>query len=139
MFHSGDLIQPALVVTALVGRVQPQLEDLVGQAERDDAAAHREDIGVVVRAREPRHIQIVAERGADAGDLIGGDLLALTAAAEHDPAVGARIVGLGLADEIVALWLNTRFEGGRHQRRVDQITAEERRQGTRDQGVGTRE
>jgi len=37
--------------------------------------------------------------------------------------MGARVVGEGLADEIVWVWLATEFEGGRHQRRIDQITA----------------
>ena len=32
----------------------------------------------------------------------------------------------GLADEILALWLDTAFEGGRHQRRIDQITEADR-------------
>jgi len=41
-------------------------------------------------------------------------------------AIGGRIVAAGLADEIVTLWLNTAFEGGRHQRRVDQIAALEK-------------
>ena len=41
-------------------------------------------------------------------------------------AIGGRIVAFGLAEEIVALWLQTPFEGGRHQRRVDQITEIER-------------
>jgi ribose 5-phosphate isomerase B len=36
-------------------------------------------------------------------------------------AMGGRIVAFGLADEIVTLWLNTAFEGGRHQQRIDQI------------------
>lgn len=40
--------------------------------------------------------------------------------------IGGRIVAPGLADEIVTLWLATPFEGGRHQRRVDQIAAIER-------------
>ena len=40
-------------------------------------------------ARQARGVEIVAERGADAGHLVGGDLLALTAAAEHDAAIGA--------------------------------------------------
>jgi ribose 5-phosphate isomerase B len=31
-------------------------------------------------------------------------------------------VGTGLAEEIVELWLDTKFEGGRHARRVAQIT-----------------
>ncbi len=35
--------------------------------------------------------------------------------------MGGRIVGLGLADEILTLWLSTPFEGGRHARRVAQI------------------
>lgn len=35
--------------------------------------------------------------------------------------IGARVVGLGLALEIVKTFLNTGFEGGRHARRVDKI------------------
>jgi ribose 5-phosphate isomerase B len=41
-------------------------------------------------------------------------------------AMGGRIVAFGLADEIVAVWLDTPFHGGRHQRRIDQIRAAER-------------
>ena len=41
-------------------------------------------------------------------------------------AIGGRVVGSGLADEIVALWLTTPFDGGRHQRRLDQIAALEK-------------
>ena len=37
-------------------------------------------------------------------------------------AFGARVVGPELAKMIVETWLNTDFEGGRHQRRVDLIT-----------------
>ncbi len=48
-------------------------------------------------------------------------------AREHNDAnvlsVGARVVGVGLAEEIVDLFLSTQFEGGRHARRVAQITA----------------
>jgi len=40
-------------------------------------------------------------------------------------ALGARVVGLGLGLKIVETWLGTEFEGGRHQRRVDLITAVE--------------
>ena len=36
---------------------------------------------------------------------------------------GARVVGVELAKMIVDTWLNTEFEGGRHQRRVDLIMA----------------
>ena len=47
-------------------------------------------------------------------------------AREHNDAnvlaIGARVVGLGLAEEIVDLFLSTPFEGGRHARRVAQIS-----------------
>ena len=35
--------------------------------------------------------------------------------------LGARVIGAGAALELVDVFLNTEFEGGRHQRRVDQI------------------
>ncbi len=36
---------------------------------------------------------------------------------------GGRVIGAGLACELLDVFLNTEFEGGRHQRRVDKITA----------------
>lgn len=36
--------------------------------------------------------------------------------------MGGRVVGVGLALELVDVFLETQFEGGRHQRRIDQIT-----------------
>lgn len=36
--------------------------------------------------------------------------------------LGARVIGVGTAIELVDLFVNTKFEGGRHQRRVDMIT-----------------
>ena len=35
--------------------------------------------------------------------------------------LGERITGVGLALDIVDIWLNTPFEGGRHQKRIDMI------------------
>lgn len=37
--------------------------------------------------------------------------------------VGARVVGSGVAEEIVTAFVESDFEGGRHGRRVDKITA----------------
>ena len=42
-------------------------------------------------------------------------------------AFGARVVGVELAKMIVDEWLGAKFEGGRHQRRVDQIMEIENR------------
>ena len=36
--------------------------------------------------------------------------------------LGGRVVGAGLAAELADVFLKTEFEGGRHQRRIDQIT-----------------
>jgi len=93
----------------------------------------------------------VVSGGADRGIVIGGsgqgeqmtankirgiraalcnDLYTARMSREHNDAnvlaIGGRVVGFGLAEEIVALWLITQFEGGRHQRRVDQIMEIER-------------
>ena len=40
--------------------------------------------------------------------------------------MGSRVVGTELGRMIARIWLTTDFEGGRHQRRVDQIAALER-------------
>src|SRR3990172_1822832 len=49
---------------------------------------------------------------------------------EHNDAniltLGARLLSAETAREIVALWLETKFAGGRHQRRLDKIAAIER-------------
>ena len=88
-FGFADLIDASLMAPAQKRRVQPECQNLVSEAECDDAAAHREDVGVVVLSRQPGGVQIVAQRGAHPADFIGGDLFALPAAAEHDAAFGA--------------------------------------------------
>ena len=42
-------------------------------------------------------------------------------------ALGARVVGIGLAKMIIDSWLKAEFKGGRHQRRVDMIREIEER------------
>ncbi len=37
--------------------------------------------------------------------------------------MGARVIGAGIAEELTDVFLNTGYEGGRHQRRVDKIMA----------------
>jgi ribose 5-phosphate isomerase B len=94
----------------------------------------------------------VAEGRADRGIVLGGsgqgeqiaankipgvraalcnDLYTARLSRQHNDAnvlsMGGRIVATGLADEILELWLTTVFEGGRHQRRIDQISDIEQR------------
>ena len=58
------------------------------------------------------------------------DPLSAQLAREHNDAnvlaLGARIIAEAMADEILTLWLQTAFAGGRHQRRIEQIAEIER-------------
>ena len=75
--------------------------------------------------------QMAANKVAGVRAALCNDLYAARLSREHNDAnvlsMGGRIVAFGLADEIIALWLKTPFEGGRHQRRLDQIAAAEKR------------
>lgn len=55
-----------------------------------------------------------------------GDTFSAKMSREHNNAnmlsIGQRVVGEGLALEIVDIWLETEFEGGRHQNRVQKIS-----------------
>lgn len=69
--------------------------------------------------------QIAANKVRGIRAALCNDLYTARMSREHNDAnvlaMGGRIVAPGLADEIVKLWLETPFDGGRHQRRVDQI------------------
>jgi ribose 5-phosphate isomerase B len=53
------------------------------------------------------------------------DLFTARFARSHNNAnvlsIGARVAGVGLAEEILSTFLTTAFEGGRHARRVEQV------------------
>lgn len=55
-----------------------------------------------------------------------GDTYSARMSREHNDAnvlaLGGRVVGKDLAIEIVSTWLNAKFQGGRHSRRVDKIS-----------------
>lgn len=59
------------------------------------------------------------------------DVFSAHATREHNNAnilaMGERVVGPGLALDIVKTFLNTEFEGGRHQKRVDKISEIEKK------------
>ncbi len=137
--HAGFALKQHLVGT--LGRLGHEV---------DDRGTHNEDPvdypGICAEVG-----RLVAERRADCGIVVGGsgqgeqmaankvpgvraalcnDLYTARMSRLHNDAnvlaMGGRVVGFGLADEVVTLWLATSFEGGRHQRRVDQIAAIER-------------
>ena len=58
------------------------------------------------------------------------DYFSAKATREHNDSnilcLGERVIGKGLALEIVKIWLDTDYTAGRHQRRIDKISALER-------------
>jgi ribose 5-phosphate isomerase B len=71
--------------------------------------------------------QLAANKVRGVRAALCNDLYTARMARAHNDAnvlsIGGRIVGSGLAEEIVTLFLATPFEGGRHARRVAQLTA----------------
>jgi ribose 5-phosphate isomerase B len=98
----------------------------VGQAVADGRAER----GIVLGGSGQGE-QIAANKVRGVRAALCNDLYTARLSRQHNNAnvlsMGGRIVAFGLADEILTLWLNTPFEGGRHQRRIDQITAAEQR------------
>ena len=94
-----------------------------------EVAEGRADRGIVLGGSGQGE-QIAANKVDGVRAALCNDLYTARLSREHNDAnvlsMGGRIVAFGLADEILALWLTTGFEGGRHQRRIDQITAIEK-------------
>jgi ribose 5-phosphate isomerase B len=75
-------------------------------------------------------MSIVANRYPNIRAALCNDLFSAKMSRLHNDAnvlvLGGRVIGKGLAREIVKLWLDTEFEGGRHQKRLDKIREIER-------------
>ena len=84
------------------------------------------DFGIVVGGSGQGE-QLAANKVRGARAALCNCLYTARLARQHNDAnvcsIGGRVVGVGLAEEIVDLFLATEFEGGRHARRVDQLTA----------------
>ncbi|MEK6600072.1 MAG: ribose 5-phosphate isomerase B [Deltaproteobacteria bacterium] len=70
-------------------------------------------------------MSIVANKFPNVRAALVNDVYSARMAKEHNDAnilvIGGRIAGKGLAREMVKTWLGAKFEGGRHQRRLDKI------------------
>ena len=92
-------------------------------------ADHRADRGIVIGGSGQGE-QMAANKVFGVRAALCNDLYTARLSRQHNDAnvlaMGGRIVSFELADEIVTLWLTTPFEGGRHQRRIDQIAAIEK-------------
>ena len=97
---------------------------LICAAVARDVASGRADRGIVLGGSGQGE-QIAANKVRGVRAALCNDLYTARMSRLHNDAnvltMGGRVVGIGLADEIVKVWLETSFEGGRHQRRLDQI------------------
>jgi ribose 5-phosphate isomerase B len=70
-------------------------------------------------------MSIVVNRFPGIRGTLCADLYTAKMCREHNDSniliMGGRVIGMGLAEEIVKTWLETPFEGGRHQQRLDKI------------------
>ncbi len=137
--HSGYLVRAMLI--EMIGQLQHEVVDL---GVTDSRPVDYPEIAAAVA-------ELVGSGQADRGILIGGTGLGMCIAANkiagvravpcHDVmtaqisrlhndsnvlCLSASLLGSRLMRHIVEMWLKTPFEGGRHQSRVDKITALER-------------
>ena len=134
--HAGFSLKQHLIAT--LRRLDHDIEDLgtendhpvdyppiCANVARMVASGHAQRGIVIGGSGQGEQITANKVRGIRAA--LCNDLYTARMSRSHNDAnvlsIGGRIVAFGLADEIVTLWLATPFEGGRHQRRIDQITA----------------
>ena len=137
--HAGFLLKQHLVAT--LARLGHEVDDRGTTSEQPVdyppicaevarlVAAGKADRGVVIGGSGQGE-QISANKVRGIRAALCNDLYTARLSRAHNDAnvlaIGGRIVGFGLAEEILTLWLATAFDGGRHQRRVDQIMEIER-------------
>ncbi len=94
----------------------------VGRAVRNGQA----DLGIVLGGSGQGE-QLAANKVRGVRAALCNELYTARLARAHNDAnvlsMGARVVGVGLAEEILATFLGTPFDGGRHLRRVQQLMA----------------
>lgn len=137
--HAGFALKQHIVAT--LQRLGHQVDDrgthseatvdyppICADVARQVVAGHA-DRGIVIGGSGQGE-QLAANKVHGVRAALCNDLYTARLSRQHNDAnvlaMGGRIVGFGLAEEIVELWLSTSFDGGRHQRRVDQIMEIER-------------
>src|SRR3954471_4784906 len=102
----------------------------VGRTARDGGA----DLGIVIGGSGQGE-QLAANKVRGVRAALCNDLYTARMARAHNDAnvlsIGARIVAPELADEIARIFLTTPCEGGRHVRRLEEITAIENEEADR--------
>lgn len=95
-----------------------------GKKVAESVVAKEVDKGIVI-CGTGIGISIAANKVKGIRCALCGDVFSARMSIMHNNAnmlaLGARVIGIGLAHEIVEAWLKAEFEGGRHQRRITKI------------------
>lgn len=101
---------------------------IYGQAVAEKVASEEADLGILI-CGTGLGMSYVANKVKGIRCACVSDVFSAEMSRLHNNAnvlsMGARVVGLGLAMKIVETFLGTEFEGGRHNKRVDMVTAVE--------------
>ena len=97
-----------------------------GKAVGEAVQSKKADLGIVI-CGTGIGISLAANKVEGIRAAVVSDTFSARMARMHNNAnvlaFGARVVGKGLAIDLVKAWLDSPFEGGRHERRVDKIMA----------------
>ncbi len=101
-----------------------------GQKVAEEVVSKNYDFGIVI-CGTGIGISISANKVPGARAALCHDTFSAHATREHNNAnilaLGARVIGTGLALDIVDTFLGATFEGGRHERRIDKISEIEKK------------
>jgi len=96
----------------------------IGLAVAQKVAAGAERRGILI-CGTGIGMSMAANRVKNARAALCNDLFSAALSRRHNDAnilvMGGRVIGTELAKEIVRVWIETPFEGGRHQRRIDKL------------------
>ncbi|MBU1218434.1 ribose 5-phosphate isomerase B [Myxococcota bacterium] len=108
----------------------PDYAFLVTQAISGNHAGGGNAVGIIVDSIG-QGSAVVANKVKGIRAVVAMDAFSVKSSREHTNAnvlcLGGAWLGPGLAKDLVDLWLNTPYAGGRHQRRLDKITEIENR------------
>ena len=111
-----------------LGGFKPEAIDypLAGRQVAEAVAAGKYDLGVLICGTGVG-ISIAANKVPGIRAVVCSEPYSAVMSRRHNNSniltMGARVVGVDLAKMIATHWLTAEFEGGRHQRRIDMITA----------------
>ena len=74
------------MASSFKGGGEPDVDNFLGQTGANDAAAHDQEIGVIMKATHPGSVQFLTEGGANTWKTIGGDGHTQAGAADQDAA-----------------------------------------------------